>query len=136
MNIQNYPELFYLTLTATATALFFIPYIGQLILQLGPLNALRETSGGQISNVNWAQRAKRAHYNAVENLVVFAPLAIIIHILGLSNNLTTIAAQIYFFSRIGHYLVYSLAIPYARTPLFAISWACQIALCLRIFGVL
>jgi len=32
-------------------------------------------------------------------------------------------AQIFFFARVGHALVYTLGIPYLRTPVYLVSWA-------------
>ena len=62
-------ELYWLTLTLLMTALFWLPYIGDRLSVRGFVPALTDTrpeSGGPHSL--WAQRAIRAHQNAVENL--------------------------------------------------------------------
>lgn len=73
----------------------------------------------------WAERLKRAHYNAVENLVVFAPLVVVAHITGANSRATALAAAIYLGARVAHALAYTFAIPWVRTIAFTIGWACQ-----------
>ncbi len=58
------------------------------IIQLGPIDAIWDPTAAHPHDAEWALRAKRAHYNAVENLVVFAPLVILVHILGVADGLT------------------------------------------------
>ena len=52
-----------------------------------------------------------AHGNAVENLVVFAPLVLIANVAGISTALTQTAAMLYFFSRLAHALAFTLGMP-------------------------
>ena len=82
---------------------------------------------------DWARRAAAAHTNAVENLVVFAPLAIAVHLLGVGSELTATAAA-YFFLRVAHYVVYMLAVPVLRTLLFAGGVACRVTLAVAVLG--
>lgn len=126
------PELRWLTLTCLLTALLWVPYILQLIVQLGPVKAIWDPTGAHPHDADWALRAKRAHYNAVENLVVFAPLALLVALLGLSNGLTAAAAMAYFWLRLAHYVIHLFAVPVIRTLVFLGGWACQMVLGLRI----
>ncbi len=128
------PELVWLTRVAALTALLWVPYILQLIVQLGPVAAVWDPTGAHPHNADWALRAKRAHYNAVENLVVFAPLALMVGLLGHGDGLTASAAAIYFWVRLGHYVVHILALPVVRTVLFLIGFGCQLTLALRLMG--
>ncbi|KAF0117705.1 MAG: hypothetical protein FD163_236 [Hyphomonadaceae bacterium] len=132
----NYPEIYWLTLTALMTSMFYMPYITRLIVQLGPRNAALDPDGNHQLEAKWAQRAKRAHYNAVENLVVFAPLVIVVHLLGLHNETTELAVKTYFFARLGHYVVYLFGVPFIRTLLFLVSWVCQVTLALTVLGAI
>ena len=69
------PELYWLALTATMTALFWIPYILNRAMRRGVPGAfLTPLMEAAPVEAEWAQRAKRAHSNAVENLVVFTAL--------------------------------------------------------------
>jgi uncharacterized MAPEG superfamily protein len=120
------PELTWLTATALITALMWVPYILVLIAQMGLVGALTET--------RWARRAKRAHTNAVENLVVFAPLAIAVHVTGTSTAMTATVCAVFFYTRLAHYVVYAAGIPVIRTLLFAVGWACQMILALTLLG--
>jgi uncharacterized MAPEG superfamily protein len=70
----------------------------------------------------WAERLKKAHDNAVENLVVFASLVLVANALDISNNATTSAAAVYFWARLVHPVVYALGIPWLRTLAFAVAW--------------
>ena len=47
-------------------------------------------------------RAVRAHLNAVENLAVFAPLALAVHVTGAGTPLTAAASMTYFAARALH----------------------------------
>mgnify|MGYP000959100373 CR=1 FL=1 len=105
------PELYWLTLTCLMTGLFWVPYILQLILQLGPVRAIWDPTGAHPHDADWALRAKRAHYNAVENLVVFAPLVLVVTLTGTGTPLTATAAAAYLVLRLAHYLIHTAALP-------------------------
>ncbi|MDP6993919.1 MAG: MAPEG family protein [Woeseiaceae bacterium] len=81
---------------------------------------------------DWADRLKKAHYNAVENLVVFAALVLTAHAAGITSETTVLVCQIYFWARVAHMLLYTFAVPYGRTLAFAVGWICQIALLVEI----
>jgi uncharacterized MAPEG superfamily protein len=76
----------------------------------------------------WAQRAIRAHYNAVENLAIFAPAVPVAHVLNISTPATKAAIVVYFFGRLLHFVVYSAGIPAARTLTFTAGWLAQIVI--------
>jgi uncharacterized MAPEG superfamily protein len=135
MPLPMTPELTWLALTATLTALMWVPYILQLIVQLGPVAAIWDPTGAHPHEAAWALRAKRAHYNAVENLVVFAPLVLLVVLTGKADALTAGAAMAYFFARAAHYVIHIMALPVIRTVAFLIGWGCQMVLALRLFGI-
>ena len=132
----NSSEIFWLTLTVVMTALLWIPQILNSLLKSGPKKAFLypDTAAQQYSD--WAQRSKAAHNNAVQNLVIFAPLIILLILLDLENDLTALAAKFYFMSRILHYILHVLAISLLRTVAFLICFACQLVIGLSIFSVL
>lgn len=136
MPLANHPELFWLTATVAMTALFWLPYILRFINETGLRTALWDPTGEHPLKAAWAQRAHRAHQNAVENLVVFAPLAIMVHLLGLGSEATATAAATYFGTRAAHYFIYLFGIPVARTLVFFAAWACQVVLILALFSML
>jgi uncharacterized MAPEG superfamily protein len=132
MNIDTQTELFYLILTCLITAMMWIPYILNAFLVRGIWGTMQNPSADTKPLSPWAQRLKNAHSNAVENLVVFAPLALAVHILGISNNVTVTAVTTYFWARVAHYIIYGLGIPGLRTVAFVIGWACIIALAVQL----
>ncbi len=113
---------FWLILTITATALMWVPYIINMIFTQGLVTAMGyEEDAPEMSP--WAIRAKKAHYNAVENLVLFAPLILGLGVLGEHSGAVATSAMIYFVARIVHYIVYTARIPYLRTLTFAVAWS-------------
>ena len=120
------PELFWLALTATMTGLFWMPYIINRAFHAGVPGAF-QTPMMQAAPIEseWALRAKRAHSNAVENLVVFATLVVVAQLAGVSNSTTAFAAGLYFWARLGHFLALTLGIPYARTLIWTVSWVAE-----------
>ena len=132
-------ELYWLTLVAMLTGLIWMPYILERISRIGLLQALGLAPVDEQKYAAvpaWAARMMKAHANAVENLVVFAPLAILVAMLGLSNPTTQLAAMVYFFTRLAHLVVYVFNIPVFRTLTFAVGFFCQMALGLTILGML
>lgn len=129
-------ELHWLTLTCLVTALMWIPYILNRIKVRGLVAALANPKPDDKPHDPWADRAMRAHTNAVENLVVFAPLVLVAHLVDIHSGVTQSAAAIYFFSRLAHYIVYILGIPVLRTLVFTVSWLAILAIALAILGVM
>jgi len=116
-------ELFYLTLVALLTVLLWLPYVLNRLQVWG----LADTVGYPANPkplAPWAERAKKAHANAVENLVVFATVVIVAHILNKHSGATENAALLYFLARVVHYVVYIGKVPWARTIAFTVGWLC------------
>lgn len=121
-------ELYWLTLTALMTALFWMPYVLNRIAVSGLGGALAGTSPTGESQSSWANRAIKAHHNAIENLAIFAPIVLTAHALSISNGATRAAVVVYFFARLVHFVVYSAGIPAARTLAFTAGWLAQVAI--------
>ena len=131
-------ELYWLTLTVLLTSLIWVPYILDRLFCNGnsPIAVLANRGSDNLSKNAWAIRLMAAHKNAVENLVVFAPLVLVLHQVGIITNLTIIACIIYFFARLAHILVYTFGIPFLRTIAFAVGFFCQLALALTLLGII
>ncbi|MFL0802790.1 MAG: MAPEG family protein [Agarilytica sp.] len=130
--INSGDELYWLVLTVLMTALFWVPYIINRIIENGLITALRTPKPDSPPKAQWANRMMRAHENAVENLVLFAPLVLAVHMLGQSSATTLLACQVYFFARLSHYVVYSAGIPYLRTVAFFIGAVAQFGLAIEL----
>lgn len=63
----------------------------------------------------WAGRAKRAHLNMIENLVLFAVLVLIAEVAGRDNAMTALGAAIFFWSRLAYAVIYVAGLPWVRT---------------------
>ena len=129
-------ELYWLTLTVLMTALMWLPYIINRMLEQGIGFAMWDPQGETKTDVIWAERMTRAHKNAVENLIIFAPLVLTLQLTDLSNELTALACIMYFFSRLTHYIVFSLGIPLLRIFAFMISVVAQFTLAFTLLGII
>lgn len=128
-------ELYWLLLTTLMTALFWLPYILDRILVRGLVAAVtdRHAETGA-PHSEWAKRAIKAHSNAVENLIVFAPAVLAAHALSVSTETTQLAVVVYFFARLAHFVIYVFGVPLLRTLLFFAGWLAQIAIILTVLG--
>ena len=69
----------------------------------------------------FAGRAKRAHLNMTENLVLFAALVLVATAANKLNAMTALGATIFFWSRLVYAVVYLLGITWLRTAVWFVS---------------
>ena len=69
----------------------------------------------------WVGRARRAHANLVENLVVFAALVLVAQVAGKTNAMTALGAQLFFWGRVAHLATYVAGLVPWRTLAFAVA---------------
>ena len=129
-------ELMWLTLTVILTGVMWIPYTIDRVMVRGLMGSMANPSRNDKPQSAWAQRLYFAHTNAVENLVVFAVLVMILDSLGHSTESTAIACAVYFWARLAHAVVYTMGIPVLRTLAFSVGFLAQVALVLAVFGKL
>jgi uncharacterized MAPEG superfamily protein len=127
-------SLQWLALTALMTALFWVPYVLQRMFALGIVGTLMPVDPGEeLKQAVWALRSKRAHYNAVENLVVFATLVLIASAMGMADSPTILMwTQVYFWARLIHFPALMFGIPGVRTLAFLAGFAAQVAVALEV----
>ncbi len=126
-------ELTYLAWVTTLTALMWIPYILNMIMVRGLLDAVGYPEDPAPLSP-WAANMKAAHANAIENLVVFAALVLTAHAVEISNTATVMACWIYLWTRIVHFLSYTARVPWVRTISFVVGFGCQMTLAWQIIG--
>jgi len=119
-------EMYWLTLTAVLTGLLSIPYVLNIMSRQWPLSGLRLFAAPPLPGEDrfawgWGERAYRAHMNATENLAVFAPLALAVHVTGSANGVTAFACAVYFWARLIHAPFFILNIPYVRTTAWTVG---------------
>jgi len=69
----------------------------------------------------WAGRARRAHLNMIENLVLFAALVLIAAAAGKANATTAMGALIFFWGRVAYAVIYLVGMPWLRTLAWFVS---------------
>lgn len=124
----------WLLATLVLTACLWMPYILDRFIRIGILRTLANPQVGDADEQSaWARRAQRAHSNAVENLAIFAPLALLALHLGLGDTpLVRNASALYFAARATHYVIYVFGIPALRTLTFLAGFAAQLAIAVAI----
>lgn len=127
-------ELFWLCATLAMTAMCWLPYVLNRMLVLGVMGAMRNPTSQDAPLAPWAQRAQRAHANAVENLAVFAPAVLALTWAQRTDAFTASACAIYFVARLAHFAVYTAGVPVVRTLAFAVGWGATCALIGRLLG--
>ena len=125
-------ELESLAWVAALSAIMWIPYIVNTITVRGLMDAVGYPEDPK-PLAPWAERMKKAHYNSVENLVLFATLVLVAHAAGISNETTVLVCKIYFWARVVHLVSYTMGIPWVRTLAFAAGWLCCVALLVELF---
>lgn len=119
----------YLVLSGALTILLWTPYILARVFVWGLptfLHNYPENYPAQEPEPPlWAQRAQRAHLNMVETMPAFIAVVVGAGFIADASAHATIGAlaQVFFFARIAHAVVYTLAIPGLRTPVYLVSWA-------------
>lgn len=124
-------ELTMLTWVLVLNLVLWLPYILNQIMVQGLVEAVGYPENPK-PLAPWAQRAKKAHYNAVENLVVFAAAVLMLNALGIGSETTALACTVYFWARVVHYVVYTAGIPWLRTLSFAVAWVATVVLVLQL----
>ncbi len=126
-------QLQYLTYVTLLTALIWVPYILNMILVRGVVDAVGYPQNPK-PVAAWAARMKAAHYNAVENLVIFAVLVLVANALHLNNHAIEMSCVVYFWARVVHVLAYTFAIPWVRTLAFVVGFLAQLCIAWHILG--
>ncbi len=84
---------------------------------------------------SWQARTKRVVDNHREGLILFAPLVLIAAQIGVSNWLTVLGAQLFFYSRVAHAIIYLLGLPKIRPLAWLVGIVGTIMIFLAIFGI-
>jgi uncharacterized MAPEG superfamily protein len=126
------PEMTSLVLASTFTGALWLPYVLNRIAVRG----IAATVGYPVDPsplAAWAERMRAAHANAVENLVVFAPLVLAAQVLNISTPVTALAGWLYLWSRVAHAVTYTLGVPWFRTLAFLGGFAAQMLVAWQLF---
>lgn len=114
------PELMYLLWSVALTVVLVVVATLGATQQVG-LPKLAGNRDNMPELQGWAGRAERAHRNMLESLVLFAILVLAARALNISNNLTVLGAQLFFWGRVAHAGLYIAGITWLRTAAWAVS---------------
>ena len=120
MNNEIPIELSRLILTAALTILQMLVSALGSITQIG-LTTLAGNRDNLTETTGWASRAQRAHRNMLESIAVFAILVMSAHHLNISNDMTVLGAQLFFWGRVAFSIIYIAGIPWVRTAAWGVS---------------
>lgn len=129
-------ELLAAAWAAVITGVLWISSIANRLVETGAWKALRNPEPDVRPAAKWAYRLANAHRNAIENLAVFAPLAIIVHVLQIGDELTAAAGIAFVLSRLAHAVIYTFGVPLLRTIAFVVGFGAQMIFALRILGAI
>jgi uncharacterized MAPEG superfamily protein len=114
------PELWYLVWSTALTFILVLIAVSGATLQVG-LPTLAGNRERLPEFTGWAGRAQRAHRNMLESLVLFASLVLTAKAAGVGNAVTLLGAQLFFWGRVAHAVLYIAGVPWARTGAWAVS---------------
>ena len=80
-----------------------------------------------------AGRARRAHLNMIENMVLFTALVLIAAAAGKANATTAMGAMIFFWARLAHAVIYVAGLPWLRTVAWAVSVVGMVMIACQLF---
>ena len=95
------PELYYLLWSVALTVVLVLVATLGATQQVG-LPTLAGNRENLPEMTGWAGRAERAHRNMLESLVLFAILVLAARALNISNGMTVLGAQLFFWGRVAH----------------------------------
>lgn len=107
-------DLMMLIASAVLTVLLALPYSTGFMLTRG-LYVVAGNREDFPPGSGWIGRAHRAHLNMVENIVPFAVLVLAAAVAGKADAWTALGAQVFFYSRVAHAVVYIAGVPWVRT---------------------
>ena len=79
-------------------------------------------------------RVTRLRANMIENLLLFAPIVLVAHAIGVSKEITILGAQLFFGARLAHAIIYMVGLPWIRPAAFAVALAGTLMIASQLFG--
>ena len=126
------PDLKYLLFSVILTAVQVL-IAAAAANQVVGLSRLAGNREGLPEMTGFAGRAKRAHLNMLENMVLFTALVLIAAVANKANATTALGALIFFWARLAYAVIYLLGIPWLRTVAWAVSVIGMIMIAWQLF---
>jgi uncharacterized MAPEG superfamily protein len=126
-----------LTMLAYATALLVVLVIFQAVVGVRakgaiPLAGHRDDIGPA---TGFHARMLRVVDNHREGIVMFAPLVLIAAVANIHSSSTILGAQLFFYSRLVHAILYVTGIPLVRPLFWAVGIAGTVMVLLAVLGI-
>jgi uncharacterized MAPEG superfamily protein len=86
---------------------------------------------GELSG--FAGRARCAHLNMIENMVLFTALVLVTAVAGKANAMTALGALIFFWARLVYTVIYLIGIPWLRTLAWFVSVIGMVLIAIQLF---
>ncbi len=114
------PELTYLVLSAVLAFVQIMVAATSAALQNGVMSQVGNRENlPEFSGL--CGRAVRAYRNMLENLALFTILVLAANAAGISTVMTVSGAQLFFYARLAHAVVYIAGVPFVRSAIWGIS---------------
>jgi uncharacterized MAPEG superfamily protein len=97
------------------------------------LTTLAGNREGMADLTGIAGRARRAHLNMIENLVLFTALVLIAAVAGKANAATALGAAVFFWARLAYAVIYLIGVPWLRTLAWAVSVIGMVMIVVQLF---
>lgn len=123
----------WLAAVSILTTVMWVPHVVRRMLVLGIWPTFDNPKSGTEPTSGWAKRSAAAHNNAIANLAVFGPLVVAAQLAGHGPAIVGLA-QIYFWARVGHYVLYTAGVPVGRTLAFFAGLVVQVMIAMQILG--
>jgi uncharacterized MAPEG superfamily protein len=114
------PDMKFLLWSVALAFIQMLVAVSGATLQVG-LPRLAGNREGLPELAGWAGRAQRAHRNMLENLALFIALVLIAEIARRTNATTLLGAELFFWGRLAHAVIYVAGLPWLRTLAWAVS---------------
>jgi uncharacterized MAPEG superfamily protein len=101
--------------------------------QVVGLNTLAGNREGLAEMPGFAGRARRAHLNMIENMVLFTALVLVAVVANKTNAMTAMGALIFFWGRLIYAVIYLLGVPWLRTLAWFVSVIGMVLIALQLF---
>jgi uncharacterized MAPEG superfamily protein len=128
----------YLALSAALLLLQWVPYILNRVFAWGFLTFFNNYPDGyptvEPAIPLWAARARRAHLNMVETLPAFAVAVLLGAANPMNEALIVNCAMTFFYARVAYAVVYTLGVPFLRTPVYLASWGATLLMLVTFIG--
>lgn len=133
-------HLHWLALTALLGACLWIPFVVGRVMTFGFPKAQEFRDLKRQESPAWVKRCDRALMNFVESFAPFAVLVIVAHLAFHTSapammGKIALWAQVFFWARLAHAIVFWLGIPFIRSVVFTVGFVATIMIALTIWRI-